>query len=49
MFPIAADSWRWGNDEFSLNSDKRIAPGGGAYNIYVAHDLTFRPKGEDWK
>ena len=37
-------TWRWGNDEFSLNTDKRIGPGGGAYNLYVAHDVSFRPK-----
>ena len=37
-------TWRWGNDEFSLNTDKRIAPGGGAYNLYVGHDVSFRSK-----
>jgi hypothetical protein len=37
-------TWRWGNDEFSLSTDKRIGPGGGAYNLYVSHDPSFRPK-----
>jgi hypothetical protein len=40
-------TWRWGGDEFSLNADKRIAPGGGAYNVYVFNDASYRPKGED--
>jgi hypothetical protein len=39
-------TWRWGSDEFVLNTDKRIAPGGGAYNLYVFNDVTYRPKGE---
>jgi hypothetical protein len=25
-------------------TDQRIGPGGGAYNLYVAHDVSFRPK-----
>ena len=40
-------TWRWGGDEFSLNADKRIAPGGGAYNVYVFNDASYRPKGDD--
>ncbi len=40
-------TWHWGNDEYSLNSDKRIAPGDGAYTVYVFNDLNYRPKGED--
>jgi hypothetical protein len=40
-------TWRWGGDEFSLNTDKRIAPGGGAYNVYVFNDSSYRPKGKD--
>ena len=39
-------TWRWGSDEFSLNADKRIAPGGGAYNVYVFNDASYRPKGD---
>lgn len=37
-------SWRWGADEFVLNSDRKIAPGMGAYNLYVYHDPRYRPK-----
>ena len=40
-------TWRWGSDEFELNADKRIAPGGGAYNVYVFNDVSYRPKGEN--
>jgi hypothetical protein len=40
-------TWRWGSDEFSLNADKRIAPGGGVYNVYVFNEASYRPKGED--
>ena len=37
-------TWRWGNDEYSVNPDKRIAPGDGAYTVYVFNDLNYRPK-----
>jgi hypothetical protein len=30
-------TWRWGSDEFVLNTDKRIAPGGGALETLVRH------------
>jgi len=40
-------TWRWGGDEFTLNADKRIAPGGGVYNVYVFNDVSYRPKGDD--
>ena len=36
-------AWRWGADEFSLNTDSRIAPGEGAYNLYVFHDPNYSP------
>lgn len=28
-------TWRWGNNDFALNADDRIAPGAGAYALYV--------------
>ena len=40
----SAMTWRWGNDEFSVSADKRIAPADGPYNLYVFHDPGFRPK-----
>jgi hypothetical protein len=40
-------TWRWGSDEFSLSTDKRIAPGNGAYTLYVFNDPSYRPKNED--
>ncbi|MFN0170740.1 MAG: hypothetical protein ACKV22_30330 [Bryobacteraceae bacterium] len=38
-------TWRWGEEEFVLNSDGRIAPGDGAYNLYVFLDPKFRGGG----
>jgi len=40
-------TWRWGSDEYSVSTDKRIAPGDGAYTLYVFNDLNYRPKPED--
>jgi hypothetical protein len=40
-------TWRWGRDEFSLNSEKRIAPGEGAYNLYVFNNPGYRPSRSD--
>ena len=37
-------TWRWGGDEFSVNTDGRIAPGEGAYNLYVFNDPAYRPR-----
>jgi len=36
--------WRWANDQFSLNADARIAPGEGAYNVYVFNSPNWRPR-----
>jgi len=40
--------WRWAHDDFSVNTDARIAPGEGAYNVYVFNDPNWhpRPRGE---
>lgn len=38
-------TWRWSEEEFVLNSDGRIAPGDGAYNLYVFLDTKFRQPG----
>jgi hypothetical protein len=40
-------TWRWGRDEFVLNTDNRIAPGGGVYDLYVFNEVNYRPKGDD--
>ncbi|HET8546980.1 MAG TPA: hypothetical protein VFL57_03210 [Bryobacteraceae bacterium] len=39
--------WRWGGDQFSLSTERRIAPGEAAYNLYVFHDPAYRMRGED--
>ena len=36
-------TWRYGGDEFSLSSRGRIAPGDGAYHLYVLNDPGYRP------
>lgn len=34
--------WRWGSDEFTVNTDGEIAPAHHrAYNLYVSHDPSF--------
>jgi hypothetical protein len=40
-------TWGWGGDEFSLSTDKRIAPGEGAYNLYVFNDPSFHIRTSD--
>ena len=40
-------SWKAASDEFSLSTNRRIAPGEGAYNLYVFHDSAYRPKDGD--
>jgi len=37
-------TWRWGSDEFSLNAKGRIAPGDGAYYVYVFSSPNWRPR-----
>jgi hypothetical protein len=32
-----------GNDTFNLVSSSRIAPGSGPFNLYVLHDMSYRP------
>jgi hypothetical protein len=39
-------TWRWGTDEYSLNSDRRIAPGPDAYLLYVFNDPGYQPGGD---
>jgi hypothetical protein len=39
-------TWRWGGDDFVLNTGKPIAPGAGPYNVYVFNDVSFQPKAE---
>jgi hypothetical protein len=39
-------TWRWGTDEYSLNSDRRIAPGPDAYLLYVFNDPAYQPGGD---
>jgi hypothetical protein len=34
-----------GADTFLFECDGPIAPGGGAFNLYVYHDPTWRPRG----
>jgi hypothetical protein len=40
-------TWRWGSDEFSMNTNRRIAPGEGVYTVYVFNDPRYRPQGDD--
>jgi hypothetical protein len=42
-------SFTWGSDAYSLNCNDRIAPGSGAYDVYVFNDAGYRPKGGDSK
>lgn len=37
-------TWRWGGDDFSVDTDSRIAPGDGVYNLYVFNDPAYRPR-----
>ena len=37
----------WGADSYQLNCWGRIAPGSGAYHLYVFHDPVYRPRGRD--
>jgi hypothetical protein len=39
--------WRWLDDEFLIDTERRIAPGDAAFNLYVFHDPAFRIKGND--
>jgi hypothetical protein len=37
--------FEWAGDKFEIESRRRIAPGGGAFHLYLLHDPAFRPTG----
>ncbi len=40
-------TFRIGADQFSIRGSSQIAPGGGAYHLYVFHDPGYRPQGSN--
>lgn len=40
-------TFRVAGEELRIKSDRNIVPGGGTYHLYVHHDPSYRPQGED--